>query len=230
MVVPARDEAALLPGMLASLDLAVRALARTAGPGSRRPVAVAATVVLDSCRDGSGEAVARAALAMPWLDSVTVALGRVGSVRAAGVEHARATAAGTPAGDLWVATTDADTRVPVDWLLGHVAAARAGVELLTGTVRPDELLVASQRRAWLAQHDLVEGHLHVHGANLGFTLAAYDAVGGFGALATGEDVDLVERLRRHGARSRATAAIPVTTSARLDGRAPAGFAAYLAEL
>ena len=225
VVVPARDEAALLPAHLASLDLAVRALAR-ADPS----VVAGATVVLDSCRDGSAEVVARALLSMPWLDAVAVTVGRVGGARAAGVEHARVRAGSTASSRTWIATTDADSRVPSDWLVGHLALAGTGIELLTGTVRPDGLLDQRRRRAWRAGHDLGEGHPHVHGANLGFTLAAYDAVGGFAALATGEDVDLVERMRRHGVRDRATGAVPVVTSARPTGRAPEGFAGYLAEL
>ena len=43
-----------------------------------------------------------------------------------------------------------------------------------------------------------DGHEHVHGANLGFTLAAYRAVGGFPHLPVHEDVELVRALRRLG--------------------------------
>ncbi|PRC61753.1 glycosyl transferase, partial [Mycobacterium sp. ITM-2017-0098] len=35
------------------------------------------------------------------------------------------------------------------------------------------------------------GHHHVHGANMGFRAEAYWQVGGFRALRTGEDVELV---------------------------------------
>ena len=70
----------------------------------------------------------------------------------------------------------------------------------------------------------------MHGANLGFALAAYQRVGGFASLASGEDVDLVERLRAARVPWRATDRTRVLTSGRHLGRAEAGFAAYLREL
>jgi hypothetical protein len=70
----------------------------------------------------------------------------------------------------------------------------------------------------------------VHGANLGFSLAAYDRVGGFAPLATGEDVDLVERMQSAGVPWRATDRTRVLTSGRRHGRAPAGFAGFLHKL
>jgi hypothetical protein len=38
-------------------------------------------------------------------------------------------------------------------------------------------------------------HHHIHGANMGFQSQHYWRVGGFAALASGEDVDLVDRFR-----------------------------------
>ena len=45
-----------------------------------------------------------------------------------------------------------------------------------------------------------------------------------------EDVDLVGRMRALGVTETATSRFPVLTSARLGGRAPAGFASYLMAL
>jgi len=65
------------------------------------------------------------------------------------------------------------------------------------------------------------------GANLGFTLDAYRAAGGFPLLPTHEDVGLVTAMREAGVPSLATGAVPVVTSGRRTGRAPDGFARYL---
>jgi hypothetical protein len=67
----------------------------------------------------------------------------------------------------------------------------------------------------------------VHGANLGFSAAAYLAAGGFPALAHDEDRALVARVRGAGRRVVTDGGCPVRTSARPDGRAPHGFAGHL---
>ena len=74
------------------------------------------------------------------------------------------------------------------------------------------------------------GHPHVHGANLGFSLAAYLQVGGFTHQERGEDVDLVSRFRRAGLVVLATADDPVATSGRRTSRVRGGFADYLSDL
>ena len=71
------------------------------------------------------------------------------------------------------------------------------------------------------------GHNHIHGANMGFRADAYWHVGGFRALATREDVELVERFEAAGLRIHRDASLSVATSDRRDGRAPAGFAHHL---
>lgn len=218
VVVPARDEEELLPRHLASLRASVHTLAV-----ARPEIPVRVTLVLDSCTDSSASVVARHA----WVDAVEVTEGVVGEVRRAGVERARRRWEGRPQ-DLWVACTDADTAVPPGWLVEQVALADRGCELVLGTVHPDTDDVSpALLSAWLGRHRLREGHPHVHGANLGFTLAAYDRVGGFAPLRVGEDTDLVSRMRAAGVRTVATARTQVTTSGRRAGRAPAGFAAYL---
>ncbi|MDT5145052.1 MAG: hypothetical protein QOI79_4419, partial [Mycobacterium sp.] len=73
-------------------------------------------------------------------------------------------------------------------------------------------------------------HQHVHGANMGFSSDAYWRVGGFAALASGEDVDLVERFDAAGYRIHWDDTLWVTTSDRRNGRAPGGFADHLAEV
>lgn len=222
VVVPARDEADHLPQALDALQLAVGAVLRYA-PG----LLVSVTVVLDSCRDGSAYVVA----GRPWVRAVEVEHGVVGRSRAAGVDRARAAAPDVPADQVWVACTDADTVVPTQWLVRQLAMAEGGAEYYLGVVHPDtEQLDPLTRARWWERHHLVEGHTHVHGANMGFTLAAYDAVGGFAPLATGEDVELAAALGASGRTGVATADCPVLTSGRTAGRAPLGFASYLQDL
>lgn len=217
VVIPARDEEELLPACLDSVCLAVEELAlRFPAIGCR------VLVVLDSCRDGSAEVVA----ARSDVTAVAVQAGCVGAARAAGVEAAAVRAGSW--GSLWVANTDADTTVPADWLCGQVAAAEAGYELVVGTVRPRPGdLSADELAEWWSRHSLDDGHDHVHGANLGFSWAAYRSVGGFLPLPVHEDVRLVAALRATGVAWMASGAIAVTTSGRRTARAPAGFAAYL---
>lgn len=222
VVVPARNEAAHLPRMLESLSLAVEALR-----GSRPNMSVAVTVVLDLCTDSSAEVLGE----HPWIDVVSVDLGLVGRVRAEGVERARRRTVPASPSRVWIASTDADTVVPPSWLVDQVEVAESGADFYTGVVTPDaDDLPSSTRLAWWARHQHVDGHPHVHGANLGFTLAAYDCVGGYDDVATGEDERLVRDMRSAGLAGVATAANSVTTSGRLVGRAPGGFAAYLLAL
>ena len=221
VVVPAHDEAELLPSCLASVRRAAQAL-RAAHPD----VVVRVTVVVDACGDATPD-LARAGGA----DVVEVDARCVGVAREAGVARAQALAAGVAPAAVWLAHTDADSRVPAHWLLAQLALARLGSAMVVGSVRPGrDDLPASSWRSWHERHALREGHAHVHGANLGLTLEAHRRVGGFPALPLHEDVLLVAAVRRAGFRWTATDATRVTTSGRRHGRAPGGFAAYLAAL
>lgn len=218
VVIPARDEEDLLPACLASVAVAVAALS-TAAPQVRSRV----FVVLDSCRDDSATIVARHRA----VTAVPVHLGNVGAARAAGVEAAAAWARSDGA-HLWIACTDADSEVPSHWLVGQLELASEGHDLVVGTVQPRPAdLTDSELREWRSRHCLDDGHHHVHGANLGFSLDAYRSVGGFPPLLVHEDVELVAAMRNAGIAHVATGRMPVTTSGRHTGRAPAGFAAFL---
>lgn len=219
VVVPCRDEAAHLPAHLDAMTRAVERCAR-AFPGTRVDV----TVVLDGCVDGSARIVHEHRHRRPWLRVMHVDRGRVGAVRADGVRLARVDDV-APAADTWLAHTDADSCVPEHWLQHQVAVAQRGVDVWLGTVRPAAPTRALE--AWSSLHRLGEGHRHVHGANLGVRASAYDRVGGFAPLATGEDARLVASLLERRARVGADDLAPVRTSARLVGRAPAGFASFL---
>jgi glycosyltransferase involved in cell wall biosynthesis len=219
VVVPARDEEELLPHCLDALNVAV-AQAR------RQGVHTDVLVVLDSCVDGS----AAVAAARPWARSLEVAAGSVGRARAAGLAAVVARHWHVPRRRLWLATTDADSRVPPDWLVRQVALADRGADVVLGTVAVDDWSehppqVASRWRAGYSHRD---GHGHVHGANVGLRADAYLEVGGFATLERDEDVALVAALAHRPVVR--TGAIPVLTSARRGGRASGGFADHLAGL
>lgn len=221
VVVPARNEEAYLPRTLACIRRAVDELLRLTPS-----LTASVTVVLDRCTDGS------AALLAGRPDIVTLAIdeGNVGRARAAGVDRVLARHRGRPGG-LWLANTDADTKVPPRWLAAQRAYAAAGVEMVVGTVMPDPAEVsAAALEGWTRRHHLAAGHPHIHGANLGLNADLYLRAGGYRGLAVGEDRDLVSRAK--GLTSRWVAADDgrVVTSARTTGRAPDGFARYLAKL
>ena len=222
VVVPARNEQQRLPRALAALDVAQSRLrARLV-----RPPGVRVVVVLDRCTDGS------AGVVRQWapVESLSTDDGSVGTARRRGIEHGLSTAEVT-AEQIWIACTDADSAVPTDWLITQFEQARAGTEMLLGTVRPDPDDLGERTMArWVGQHRLADGHPHVHGANLGIRADTYLRAGGFPPVAAHEDRLLVETVRRSGGRVVSTGSSPVLTSGRLVGRAPEGFAQHLREL
>ncbi len=158
---------------------------------------------------------------------VPVAARRVGLARRAGSSVALAGAAAPDR--LWLASTDADSQVPVDWLTGMVGLADDGADLVLGTVVPaGDPLPPGVSEAYDAAYVHADGHPHVHGANLGIRASSYLRLGGWPDLATGEDHALVARAAAAGdVRVRRTGALPVATSTRLTARAPYGYSSHL---
>jgi Glycosyl transferase family 2 len=219
VIVPAADEEEHIGDCLSAIRAAAADLYRGAG------IPVRVILVLDRCLDRTAAIAGRSA----GVELVTVSARNVGAARRAGA--GRALAGPGPASELWLASTDADSQVPVRWLTGMLAEARAGVQLVLGTVVPGPGLCPAHRRDWAVRHQLRDGHPHVHGANLGIRGDAYLALGGWPALPTGEDAELARRARASGhLRIARTAAIPVVTSTRQTARAPHGFSSYLREL
>lgn len=211
---PAHDEQALLPACLAALRVAARHPAL-------RHVDVHLVPVLDACSDDSGE-VAPGAL--------EVQARNVGVARAAGFAEVLRAQAGRPPGELWLATTDADSTVPADWIVEQLRLARAGADAVAGTVRVEDWSEQPERvrRRFAGSYGVPgEDHRHVHGANLGLSAAAYLDVGGIAPLALAEDQALVDTLHARGLRVVGTDRIPVTTSGRRESRTSGGFADHL---
>ncbi len=221
VVIPARDEEILLAACLRSVAAAM----------DRATLACLAVVVLDRCVDGSAE-VARAWAERIPLFVVEGDFTSVGAARDAGVAAARRHMGAVDTEHVWIANTDADTVVPGQWLERQRWLADSGLDLILGTVEPGPPEPGQERahQLWFQEHDLVEGHSHVHGANLGIRLSELDRVGGFGDARVAEDVGLMQRVRDGHGRWLATDTMRVVTSSRRHGRASHGFAEYLRAL
>jgi glycosyltransferase involved in cell wall biosynthesis len=217
VVVPAHNEVAHLPRCLRALTTASACV----------PIPVFVVVVLDACDDGSDGLAGRFG---PDVHFVSIDARNVGAARAAGFEYSQSLCTGVEPTRIWYATTDADSVVGADWLLKMTAS---GADVVLGVVRvpawrhfPAEVA----RRYLRAYHRKEGGHNHIHGANMGFRADAYWQVGGFRALPTGEDVELVERFGAAGLNIARDAKLSVATSDRRNSRAPGGFAHHLREL
>jgi glycosyltransferase involved in cell wall biosynthesis len=204
IVVPAHNEEDCIDACLRSLIVAA------AHPGLAGE-AVEITVVLDACTDSTGH----------WADLAGVNVistdkRNVGHARQLGAEMALAK------GARWLAFTDADTVVSSSWLVEQLSL---NADAVCGTVAVTDwgnYGTRMQRHFELTYSD-IDGHRHIHGANLGVCAFAFQRAGGFASLTTGEDVALVKALTRIGANIAWSRAPRVFTSVRANFRAPDGF-------
>ncbi len=205
---PAHNEEEKIAACLQSL---VVAASRPALAGET----VALIVVLDACTDRTGP-LARSLGAT----TIGVHARNVGLARHEGARFAIA------AGARWLAFTDADSVVAPDWLNAQLAL---GADAVCGTVAVGDWggYGERMRRHFNLSYTDVDGHSHIHGANLGVSASAYTNAGGFPALQTGEDVALVQSLVSSGARIAWSRQPRVVTSVRPNYKAPLGFGATL---
>jgi hypothetical protein len=223
VVLPVHNEQELLGSALASLVEAFDQL-------SRWELALGAAVVLDSCNDASEEITcewqgtsARRRIPLE-VTFVTCSSKNVGHARALGCASLLARWSRIDPSRIWLATTDADSRVPKDWLATQVVQHEAGVDHWSGRVSVADWSGHQDETKLRWQYEYERENQPIHGANLGFNAAAYLAAGGFAPLETGEDRALHRSLVAHGAFSYFDSAVPVVTSARRRARAPLGFA------
>ncbi|MCW2629436.1 MAG: hypothetical protein QOF66_5043 [Mycobacterium sp.] len=221
VVIPAHNEADHLTSSVKAVLTA----------GACLPLPVAIIVVLDACDDGSATLAGQFGSDVHF---VSIEARNVGAARAVGFSYARTLC--DPAvidnSRIWYATTDADSVVDPDWLLRQICADADMVLGVVRIARWREFPAAAARRYLAAYRSKTrpDGHGHVHGANMGFRAHSYWRVGGFAALASDEDVDLVVRFESAGLRIVWDAQLSVVTSRRQLGRAPDGFAAHLRSL
>jgi len=211
VVVPAHSEEALI-------ERALLALRSAACHEELQGEQVSILVVLDACSDRTGQ-IARSL----GVECLAVGARNVGLARACGAQ------AMIDRGARWLAFTDADSVVAPCWIVRQLALQS---EAVCGVVDVDDWteFSVSERLSYETNYVDAIDHRHVHGANLGISASAYQRAGGFSALRTREDVDLVERLNALGARIAWTNTVRVVTSSRRLGRAPEGFAAHLRQL
>ena len=124
---------------------------RPARGGDRAPALAGVTVrlgiVLDACSDRSGDVAERGAARPAARESSSAPSGRPGGARRRGRGRLLRRRRGARPGAIWIATTDADTRVPPDWLALQLAAAdRAGADAVAGIVEVDDWQRAAAAR------------------------------------------------------------------------------------
>ena len=220
--IPARDEERRLAASLSALGLAL------AHPGIEA-LTVRIAVVVDGGSDRSADVALRWGRRPAGADQRTLVLerpagaGNVGAARRAGMSALLADLGDAGPG-VWLASTDADTRVPPEWLDRQL---RAGVDAWAGTVTIGGDGPPGMQERFAARYGDPRRR-PVHGASLGVVAPAYVSAGGFPAWRSGEDRGLWRRLLDLGAIAVHDPGCPVVTSARLHGRAPRGFARWLA--
>lgn len=229
IAVPANDEAELVGDCLDSIAAAI---GRT-----REPVAV--VLVAHRCHDDT-EDIARQSFSklrgmaegmVLRLDSGTVATARSAGAMAG---LYLLSAYGIPFRRTWVLSTDADSRVPVDWLERYRPHLSSGAAAVTGRVRvsgwEDGPAEVTPDASAAYERLLRETHGHVYGANLAVRADAYLDVGGWPDQVPGEDHALMDALRSRNWPVTAAPEVVVGTSGRLNARAPGGLGALLGRL
>jgi len=247
VVVPARNEEAAMPALVAALasqrDLAGVAL---------DPCTFEVLLLLNNCTDATAEVAdaLRTRHAPLQLHVAAVSFhedqAHVGRARQAlfDAAYARFHTLQRPSGV--ILTTDADSRPAADWIAQTEAEIARGVVGVGGriTLDPDEAarLPAGVRKFMLLDigyrraleelrslyapeaHDPFPRHHQHFGGSLAVTAAAYAQAGGMPLRRTNEDVALYRAVVETGGRFRHSPTVRVETSARLIGRAQGGMA------
>lgn len=221
ILVPAHNEELLLPRCLNSILQACTSIP------AMHTVDIILTV--DSCSDQTHaigtEILAEKGAVLP------IKKANVGSAR----KYAALTALNRYKGALdqcWLANTDADCQVPLNWLTHQLTHANTGVHGIAGIVKVDSYKEHTQDAAKKFEKSYTihpdGSHPHIHGANLGIRADIYKKIGGWNELITAEDHDLWNRLSLSEINKISDASLFVYTSGRKVGRAPQGFANKLA--
>lgn len=223
VVVPAHDEELRIARCLRSIHQAL-------GHPEVRDIPALVVIVLDDCSDTTGDRVATTK--HPATTVMEIRARNVGLARSVAIQAALDANAGLPAETIWLATTDADSTVPVDWIARQLEWRARGAQAIAGTVRVSTWREQTEpvMRAYhshMAGLGIAHGHPHVHGANLSMSAHVYLAAGGVPHLAHSEDHALWDQLKRAGARTLSVGNLAVETSARRVGRAGHGFSDLL---
>ncbi len=143
-----------------------------------------------------------------------------------------------------VLTTDGDTVPAPDWV-SRAVRALGEVDVVAGHIERDRTSVSPARDALEAYlealhtmrrtvdpivYDPPPSHPWAGGANLGLHTEVYSRLGGFPAIACGEDKALVDEARLRGLKVRHARDVRVVTSSRLAGRIEGGLASALTHM
>lgn len=239
VAVPVRNEAERIGACLRALE----------GQTKVDPGGFGVLLFLNNCTDGTAREIeaVRASTTFPLRVAIRDFAGaHAGWARRMAMDLAAEWLERANAGHGAILTTDADSRVPADWIARNLAALDDGADAVAGRTaldpaeaarlpaalhargrveaRYEALLLELAARLAPDPHDPWPNHWTASGASLAVRLAAYRSVGGLPDMALGEDRAFVARLRSRGARVRHDPAIVVVTSGRLQGRAPGGAA------
>ncbi len=238
VAIPVCNEQLHIEACLASLDRQVGLLAGCLG----------VVLLLNNCTDRTAELIAAAA---PTLSCTLRVVVRDDPAASAG--WARRLAMDTAAdwldeagSDGVLLTTDADSRVPPDWVARNLAAISAGADAVAGRLALDPidsaLLPAAlhARGALEGEYELLlteiaarldpapgnawPTHWCRSGASLATRLSTYREIGGMPDIPCGEDRAFVEAVLAHDRVVRHDPDLVVVTSGRLLGRAKGGVA------
>lgn len=243
VAIPARNEVDHLPACLG-------ALADQRTPSGASTPLFEVFVFANDCSDGTAERARTLAPNLPF--GLQVVEGRLpagaanaGEARRVAMDLALARLDALAAARPVILTTDADSRVPSNWIYGNIAAIDAGADAVLGRLALDEdsrrLPKSIHRRGALESeyealltevfatldpisHNPWPHHSTISGASLAVTAEAYRQIGGLPRVALGEDKALVAELLSRDAQVRFDNGIEVITSARTEGRAIGGVA------
>ncbi len=235
VAVPVKDEAARIAGCMSAL-----ALQRDVAPD-------AIVLVVNNTTDETAAIIRDLAYSLPVPIEVIEHVfppeqASAGAARRMAMERAAALLVE----DGVLLTTDADGRVPSDWVAANLCHLRRGNDAVAGraVLDPAEEAAIPER---LRQDDALEcayaaaldeiasivapipwdpwpRHTEHSGASIAVTLSAYRAAGGMPAAPIAEDRRFFAALRETGARIRHAPEIEVVVSGRLIGRAEGGMA------
>ncbi len=204
-------------------------------------------ICLSNCTDDSAEVVGRTARGLPFhVDIIDVVLPPDRACAGAARRLAMDRAAMLAGPDGILLTTDADARVPPDWVSANLkeiawgadaVAGRSEIEPMGARLIPahlhaiesdvcDYARLLDEIRSLLDPDpaDCWPRHDEHCGASIAVTVAAYRRAGGMPALALAEDRAFFDALRWIDARIRHAPEVWVMVSARLHGRATGGMA------
>lgn len=249
VAIPVRNEAERIGACLDALAAQVGTEGFGQGFGQGFGHEFGVVLLLNNCTDGTEAAVARTVFPAPLRTVVRRFDGAsAGWARREAMEEAAIwlEEAGQVPANAALLTTDADSRVPPDWIARNLAALARGADAVAGRITLDAhdaarlpdalhargrleatyetLLTEIEARLDPVPHDPWPRHRTASGASLAVRLSTYRAVGGLPSLALGEDRAFVDRLVAHGFQVRHDPAIAIVTSGRLEGRAPGGAA------